>query len=1080
MLNGKTLTQNKLTSLQEGMLFHTLSRPNSGVDIQQFLITLNEPIDISFFTLAWKQVIEHHPVLRTSFAWQNRDEPHQIIESAVPFELAYEDWQAVPRERVAAQLEDFRQADQRRGFDMVTPPLLRVTLLQLGQDHYKCLWSVHHILVDGRSMTIILRDLFAIYDGLVQNQPVTLPTPAPYAEYVNWLRGRDLADNERYWLNRLAGFETPTAVHFGTPEPSDPATTPEDLWLSQEQTKLLVDFAQANNVTLNTLLQTAWSLLLCHYTRSDDVVFGNTRSGRYGDVAGSRDMVGLLINSVPMRVQIDAEMTLGALLTAVRRQHLFLRDHEFTPLNQIQRWSNVASGSALFDSLVVFENYRFHDLLQAEGGNWDHRIVEDFSYNNFPITIQGYAGEKMLLRVLYNRQNFDTIQVHRILDHLQTLLSNMIDQTDRAALQIPYMTRAERTQLLYEWNPPISQETTALTINGRFEKQAAQTPDAIALTFEGAHWTYRELNQRANQVAHLLRSAGVKSGDFVGLCVERSLETVLGILGILKAGGAYVPLDPAYPKARLAFMIEDTAMSIVVTQRNLLAALPPHQASPILLDTVGANYPTTNVASETTPLHPAYVIYTSGSTGKPKGVVVTHTNVTRLFDSTVHWYSFNGSDVWTLFHSYAFDFSVWEIWGALFYGGRLVVVPYGVSRAPDQFHQLLADEQVTILNQTPSSFRQIIESDQKAATPLSSLRTIIFGGEALDLPSLEPWVAKYGDAQPQLINMYGITETTVHVTYRRITKAAIAARKGSLIGEPIPDLQLYILDTLLNPVPIGVPGEIFVGGAGVAQGYLNRPKLTEGRFIDHPFRSGEKLYRTGDLARFLPNRDMEYLGRIDQQVKIRGFRIELGEIEAVLHQHAAVKEAVVLPYQTLAGETQLIAYVIPDTSAVISFGDLRKYATTKLPDYMVPSSFTPVSRFPLTVNGKLDRQALPKPTRVRPDFAHDYVAPRTSIEQKITAVWQNVLLVEQIGIHDSFFDLGGDSLLIIRVASQLRKEFSKELPIHKLFEYRTVQTLASYLGTNEERAIASAAQTANRASKRQDALKRRRAARVRH
>jgi amino acid adenylation domain-containing protein len=532
---------------------------------------------------------------------------------------------------------------------------------------------------------------------------------------------------------------------------------------------------------------------------------------------------------------------------------------------------------------------------------------------------------------------------------------------------------------------------------------------------------------------------------------------IVGILGILKAGGAYVPLDPEYPQERLNFMLEDSQVKVLVTQAKLVESIPQHQAQLICLDTdwekIAQNI-TSNPESGVKPDNLTYIIYTSGSTGKPKGVLVNHANVVRLFAATDSWYHFNSQDVWTLFHSYAFDFSVWEMWGALLYGGRLVIVPYLVTRSPESFYELLCQEKVTILNQTPTAFRQLIQAEESVKGDISpllrevgkdsvtetdlSLRLVIFGGESLEINSLQPWFDRHGDQLPQLVNMYGITETTVHVTYRPLSMADVNST-ASVIGRPLPDLQVYLLDQYLQPVPVGVPGEMYVGGAGVAKGYLNRPELTTERFISSPFEHSNKLYKTGDLARYWPNGELEYLGRIDNQVKIRGFRIELGEIEALLASHPQIWETVVLVWDDTAGDKRLVAYIVPQPEITIIIDEIRQFLKAKLPDYMVPNAFVILAALPLTTNGKIDRRALPPPNL---DISDKYVAPSTPIEEILVNIWSEVLKVEKVGINDNFFELGGHSLLATQLVAQIRDRLKIELPLRQLFNTATLAELA--------------------------------------
>ena len=579
------------------------------------------------------------------------------------------------------------------------------------------------------------------------------------------------------------------------------------------------------------------------------------------------------------------------------------------------------------------------------------------------------------------------------------------------------------------------------------EAQAKRAPNAVAVVYEEESLTYGELNERANKLAHYLRNRGVGPETLVAMCMERSLDMIVGILGVLKAGGAYLPLDLSYPPDRLAFMIEDANPPVALTQESLAARLPKHQAQIICLDSdwpAIARESGDNLTAIAGPDNLAYVIYTSGSTGKPKGCQITHSNVVRLFDATWDWYKFDENDVWTMFHSYAFDFSVWEIWGALFYGGRVVVVPFLVSRSPEAFYRLLSEKRVTVLNQTPSAFRQLILAEESVGVHDLSLRYVIFGGEALEMQSLKPWYQRHGDRKPLLVNMYGITETTVHVTYRPLSLDD--TERGSVIGKPIPDLQLYVLDQHRQPVPLGVAGEMYVGGAGVARGYLNRPELTKQRFIPDPFSSlpEARLYKTGDLARLLPDGDVEYLGRIDHQVKIRGFRIELGEIESVLANHPAIHQNLVTAREDNTGDKRLVAYVVPKSNQHLNIADLRSYIRQSLPEYMVPSVFSVMKSFPLTPTGKIDRAALPPPVQEQRDQSA-IVAPRNEREELLLSIFQEILKVESISVTDDFFDLGGHSLMAAHLMSQIQAATGRQIPLAALFRAATVESLAQLI-----------------------------------
>ncbi len=956
-------------------------------------LRIEGPFDVAAFRRAFETIVQRHDVLRTTF--ENRNgEPWQRIE---PFRSAVGD-------PAAATL------------DLATGPLYRVNMKRIADDVHIVDLTLHHIIADAWSLGILVSELQRLYAG--EELP---PLRIQYSDYACWQRETlDAAKIEtqlRYWEGALADLPV---VGFPTDFRRPPVQTHTG---AAHSFPIPREIARAESATPFMVLLAAFYVLLSRYTRQTDLVIGASVAQR--DDPDTQALIGFFVNMLVLRVDASGDPTFRELVARVKDVVLAGFDHADVPYETLVERLQPArdpSRNPLFQIAFTMLNTPMPDV---ELGGLAVRALGDQTAARFDLEVL-LSGTNATFT--YNTSLFTAETIERLARHFNEILTAVSKNPNLTLSEIPLSA------------PLVTHETRSFPvdecIHERFARVAASHADSPALRFEGRTMSYAELDARSNAVAHRLTSMGVAPDVLVGLAVERSFELVIGILAILEAGGAYVPLDPAYPADRIAWMLEDSRVAVIVTTSALAATLPPHSAELVLLDgpmgPVGPMAPIEPVG----PANAAYVIYTSGSTGRPKGVVVTHANVMRLMDATDGWYHFNEHDVWTLFHSYAFDFSVWELWGALFYGGTLVVVPYAVSRSPEEFYELLRDEGVTVLNQTPSAFYQLAAIDDGRPLPL---RYVVFGGEALDLPRLSSWLDRHGDDAPQLINMYGITETTVHVTWRRIRSDDVRRRLGSVIGVPIPDLELYLLDDRLSPVPIGAVGEIFVGGAGVARGYLRRPELTATRMIANPFREG-RLYRTGDLARRLSNGDIEFAGRADEQVKVRGFRIELPEIETVLSEHEAVAHAIVLVREEQPGDQRLVAYVVPRSHA-IDERDLRRHAATRLPDYMIPGAFVFLDELPLTPNGKLNRQALPSPS-MRSDSGDDYVAPRSVIEERLCVIWAEVLGLARAGIHDDFFASGGHSLLATQLISRVRVAFGIELPLRAIFSHPTPAGLA--------------------------------------
>ncbi|SEN18920.1 non-ribosomal peptide synthase domain TIGR01720/amino acid adenylation domain-containing protein [Stigmatella aurantiaca] len=1038
-----------LSPLQEGLLFHGILSGGVGAYFEQVSCAFHAPLNAQAFRRAWEEAVARVPVLRTAFRWQGLERPLQVVFAHAGLPWQELDWRGVPPLEQRARLEALQAEDRARGLDLTQAPLMRMVLIRMDERVHHLVWSFHHLLMDGWSVGLLLRQVFSFYESFGRGETPRSARAPLFREYIAWLGRQDLPAAEQYWRQTLASLERPTPL----PEDRAPGRTgPERqlsrLTLSAASTTALQDFARQNRLTLNTLVQAAWALMLGRCAGVEDVVFGATVSGRPADLEGVESMVGLLINSLPVRMRLPAGERLGTWLHEAQRRQAGQSQYEFSPLVQVQGWSGLPRGTSLFECLLVFENYPLDSAVWDWARDLDVRDFVVSEWTNYPLTLVVAPGRELQFKLLHDAGRFDAAAAGSMLAHLRALLEGFVTRLDARLADVPMLTAEERQRLLRTWNRA-EDFACEPSVHHLFEAQAARTPDAVAVTYEEQSLTYGELNRRANQLAHHLRARGVGPEVRVGLCVERSLELVVGLLGILKAGGAYLPLDPAYPKDRLAFMLEDASVALLLTQERCRASLPGGWPL-VCLDSgweVMGREPTQNPVHTGTADDLSYVIYTSGSTGRPKGMQISHAQVARLFAGTQPWFGFGPDDVWTLFHSFAFDFSVWELWGALIHGGRLVIVPYLVSRSPESFHALLCREKVTVLNQTPSAFRQLIHADAASGNAHAlSLRYVIFGGEPLEFASLAPWFAAHGEQHPRLINMYGITETTVHVTYRPVVASDTERVSTHGVGVPIPDLQVHVLDARGELASAGVVGELYVGGAGLGRGYLGRPELTAQRFVPDPFsgRPGARLYRTGDLGRWRSSGELDHLGRIDTQVKIRGFRIELGEVEAALLRHPGVQDAVAL-VREVSGDKRLVAYVVPRGGAALDLQEVRRTVRDGLPDYMVPAVIVPLEVLPLTPNGKLARELLPAPEPMSPEDATAFVAPRTPTEELVAEIWASVLGVARVGATDNFFELGGHSLLATQAVSRLREVFPAKVPLRELFERPTVAGLARWI-----------------------------------
>ena len=995
----------------------------------------------------FKKLIQRHEALRTSFDLVE-GEPVQKIHHMVDFNI---ECMEADEEEIPDILSNFIQA-----FDLGKAPLLRVKLISLNEENHILAYDMHHIVSDGITMSVLVEEFGRLYNG-----EVLKPLRIQYKDFAVWqnkqIESGEMRKQEEYWLgvfndeipvlNMPSDYARPTIRSFE----GDNIT----LTLGEKLTRKLNTLSKETGSTIYIILLSAYNILLSKYTGQEDIIIGSPIAGR--PHADLEYIMGMFVNTLAMRNYPCGEKKFSEFLREVKENSLKAyenQDYQFELLIEKLGIKRDLSRNPLFDTVFVLQNTGSKEL-NAQGLKFipydtQHKVAK------FDMTlIASELKDDISLGVEYCTRLFRKETIERLLGHYVHILEQIVENPDLRIADINVLTNQERKLLLYGFNDTKALYPLDKTIHGIFEEQAKKTPSNIAVVFGDSQLTYRELNEKANQLAGVLRKKGVGPDRIVAIMVERSLEMIVGILGILKAGGVYLPIDPNYPEDRISFMLEDSEAAVLLvkssqsTDRSYHTIIKEGRSIEILDLEDESLYKGagTNPKKVNKPSDMAYIIYTSGTTGKPKGAMIEHRNVVRLLFNDRMQFDFNSNHIWTMFHSMSFDFSVWEIYGALLYGGRLVIVPKATAQDPAEYLELLKKEKVTVLNQTPTAFYNLVREEMQCSEKELNIRYVIFGGEALKPAMLKDWRKKYPETK--LINMYGITETTVHVTYKEITEYEIE-NNISNIGRPIPTLSVYILDRNMKPVPVGVPGELCVGGDGVCRGYLNRPALTAEKFVPNPFvvedgnDSFPLLYRSGDLARFLPDGEMEYLGRIDHQVKIRGHRIELGEIDNQLLKHPAVKEAVVLAREDKEGNKYLCAYIVDDREITVQ--EIRDYLSKELPDYMIPSYFVQLDKIPLTSNGKVDRKSLPEPDGSI-NTGVEYAPPESEAEKKLVEIWQEVLRVDRIGVNDSFFSIGGDSIKAISIISKINKAFGVGLQIKDIYLNQSIRMLAACLDT---------------------------------
>ncbi|MBU7319853.1 amino acid adenylation domain-containing protein, partial [Paenibacillus oleatilyticus] len=1053
-----------LTPMQKGMLFHNLMDSESGAYFEQVTFDLQGSFDVGAFSKSLDLLVQRHEALRTNFISGWKDEPVQIVFRDRGCELHYEDVSGLPeaeREKFAA---DFAALDKAKGFDLAQDSLMRVAILRTGDQAHHFIWSHHHILMDGWCMFSMIKEVFDSYFAFYEQRQPELAPVTPFAQYIEWLEKQDTNAASSYWSDYLAGYDQQTLLPQEKSRHKQEGYVPieMDFELSKELSERIERVARQNQVTVSTLVQTVWGLMLQTYNNSKDVVFGCVVSGRPADIPGVESMIGLFINTIPVRIQSTAGESFADVMRRTQEQALASGAYDTYPLYEIQALSE--QKRELISHIMVFENYPAEQRIeQMVGGGKKALAISNIQapeQTNYDFDVTVIPDERILLRFSYNALTFNEAGVRRIFGHFARMMEQVASNPNIGVNELGLLTDSEREQIMEGFNPLMPEPAPEKTFHRLFEEQAARTPEATAVVYEDKQLTYGELNEQANRLAYTLREDGIGRESIVGILADRSVDLLVGVMAVWKAGGAYVPLDPEYPSERIRFMLEDSGATVLLTQTHLQDQAQAWLAEDAALQRVrclclddeqsysgdGANGPDTSEPHDL-----AYVIYTSGTTGRPKGVMIEHRSLVNTAAAYRREYRLDQFPVRLLqLASFSFDVFVGDMARTLYNGGTMVICPKDDRIDPARLYGWIRDRQITIFESTPALIVPFMEYVAEQGLDMSSMELLITSSDSCSVTDYRLLQERYG-SQFRIINAYGVTEAAIDSSFYDEPLSKLPEAGNVPIGKAWLNARFYIVDAHLNPVPVGVLGELCIGGVGVARGYLNRPELNEEKFVDSPFVPGERLYRTGDLARWMEDGNVDFIGRIDNQAKIRGYRIEIGEVETQLLKVDKVREAVVVIREDGNGQKALCAYYTADEELQAS--GLRSAMAQELPGYMIPSYFMQLERLPLTPNGKIDRKALPAPEGGA--SGSEYTAPRTPLEAKLVHIWQEVLGAATVGVKDNFFDLGGHSLRATTLVSKIHKELNVDFPLRDVFTCSTVEDMAQAIARMEEGSYSS-------------------------
>ncbi len=1022
-----------LSNTQEGLLFHYLSNQSSEEYFEQLSLNITGKININIFMSAWNLVVETNEMLRTVFKWKNIKKPLQIVLRKLDIPIKTIDFSSIGNESEKQKLLlELKEDDRKEKFNLETGPLIRILLCKLKENNYEMIISNHHIIYDGWSTGIILKEFFDAYFELSQGRKPKTISKNKFDKFIKWTQQLDKSAQEEYWRTYLHGFDTKTILPADLKDESNKNKVNKYTYeFPQNLMKLLKNTLLSYEITMGSFFYTIWGVMLQKYNNIDDAVFGTTVSGRPAVIDEIENMVGLFINTLPLRVKAQSDYKFLDLLKIMKKIIQDRQRYENTPLVDIQSYSEIANQNTLFNSIVVIENYPLDERLNIEDRDLKINSFSTTEHTNYDLILEITTFDKIKMNVIYNQSIFKPEIINRLAAHMGKIITEVLQNMEITLREIEVISEKEKQKILYEFNNTTVTYPIEKTISQLFAEQVSETPNNIALVYGDKQLTYSELYKKVNHLAYILREKGVGRDKVVGIMAERSLELIVGVLAIVQAGAAYLPIDLEYPKSRIEYMLKDSSAKLLLLQKGIETRVKFTEEIVYLDENDDSSEECTFIENINQPNDLIYIMYTSGSTGQPKGVMIEHRNVNRLISNS-NMLIINSDDKILQTGSFAFDASTFEIWGVLLNGACLYLISKDKLLSPDRLAEKMEEYQITMMWLTAPLFNHLLDEN---ILIFSKLNTLLVGGDALSPSHINLLRNKYPELK--IINGYGPTESTTFATYFKIEDDYPI---NIPIGKPVSNTQVYIIDKDNNLQPIGFPGELCISGDGLARGYLNNPILTQEKFVQSPL-TGNKMYKTGDLARWLADGNIEFLGRIDQQVKIRGFRIETGAIETKLLSYDGVKQVVVVDKIDSRGEKYLCAYFVSDGE--ISDLELRSYLEKELPRYMIPSYFKKLNKLPLTSNGKIDRSKLPEVSDC--EFRTEYIAPRNEIEKKLAKIWSDIFDIEKIGIQDNFFDLGGHSLKATRLVSMISKELDVEVSIKEIFENQTIEQLAGVI-----------------------------------